>query len=111
MEFTEKGTSHSGWKRQSITCIPSSTECSGGKFHTASLNSHRNCQIFMTDLNSIFNTIHIPYILQKLLFDEIMTMICKKRENVCSPLPNHSNPKIPTDLWIFIQFSKNKSSN
>ena len=38
------------------------TECWGRKFHAFSFNSHRNCKIFMTNFNFIFNTICVPYI-------------------------------------------------
>ena len=44
------------------------TECWGRKFHAFSFNSHRNCKIFMTNFNFIFNTICVPYIFRKSIF-------------------------------------------
>ena len=44
------------------------TECWGRKFHAFSFNSHRNCKIFMTDFNVIFDTICVPYIFRKSIF-------------------------------------------
>ena len=44
------------------------TECWGRKFHAFSFNSHRNCKIFMTNFNFIFDTICIPYIFRKFIF-------------------------------------------
>ena len=44
------------------------TECWGRKFHAFSFNSHRNCKIFMTNFNSIFDTICVPYIFRKSIF-------------------------------------------
>ena len=44
------------------------TECWGRKFHAFSFNSHRNCKIFMTNFNFIFDTICVPYIFRKSIF-------------------------------------------
>ena len=44
------------------------TECWGRKFHAFSFNSHRNCKIFMTNLNFIFDTICVPYIFRNSIF-------------------------------------------
>ena len=44
------------------------TECWGREFHAFSFNSHRNCKIFMTNFNFIFDTICVPYIFQKSIF-------------------------------------------
>ena len=44
------------------------TECWGTKFHAFSFNSHRNCKIFMTNFNFIFDTICVPYIFRKSIF-------------------------------------------
>ena len=44
------------------------TECWGRKFHAFSFNSHRNCKIFMTNFNFIFDTISVPYIFRKSIF-------------------------------------------
>ena len=44
------------------------TECWGSKFHAFSFNSHRNCKIFMTNFNFIFDTICVPYIFRKSIF-------------------------------------------
>ena len=44
------------------------TECWGRKFHAFSFNSHRNCKIFMTNFNFIFDTICVPYIFWKSIF-------------------------------------------
>ena len=44
------------------------TECWGRKFHAFSLNSHRNCKIFMTNFYFIFDTICVPYIFRKSIF-------------------------------------------
>ena len=44
------------------------TECWGRKFHAFSFNSHRNCKIFMTNFNFIFDTIYVPYIFRKSIF-------------------------------------------
>ena len=44
------------------------TECWGRKFHAFSFNSHRNCKIFMTNFNLIFDTICVPYIFRKSIF-------------------------------------------
>ena len=44
------------------------TECGGRKFHAFSFNSHRNCKIFMTNFNFIFDTICVPYIFRKSIF-------------------------------------------
>ena len=44
------------------------TECWGRKFHALSFNSHRNCKIFMTNFNFIFDTICVPYIFRKSIF-------------------------------------------
>ena len=44
------------------------TECWGRKFHAFSFNSHRNCKIFMTNFNFIFDTICVPYIFRKSVF-------------------------------------------
>ena len=44
------------------------TECWGRKFHAFSFNSHRNCKIFMTYFNFIFDTICVPYIFRKSIF-------------------------------------------
>ena len=44
------------------------TECWGRKFHAFSFNSHRNCRIFMTNFNFIFDTICVPYIFRKSIF-------------------------------------------
>ena len=44
------------------------TECWGRKFHAFSFNSHRNCKIFMTNFNFIFDTICVPYIFRKYIF-------------------------------------------
>ena len=44
------------------------TECWGRKFHAFSFNSHRNCKIFMTYFNFIFDTICLPYIFRKSIF-------------------------------------------
>ena len=40
----------------------------GRKFHAFSFNSHRNCKIFMTNFNFIFDTICVPYIFRKSIF-------------------------------------------
>ena len=44
------------------------TECWGRKFRAFSFNSHRNCKIFMTNFNFIFDTICVPYIFRKFIF-------------------------------------------
>ena len=44
------------------------TECWGRKFHAFSFNSHRNCKIFMTNFNFIFDTICVSYIFWKSIF-------------------------------------------
>ena len=44
------------------------TECWGRNFHAFSFNSHRNCKIFMTNFNFIFDTICVPYIFRKSIF-------------------------------------------
>ena len=44
------------------------TEFWGRKFHAFSFNSHRNCKIFMTNFNFIFDTICVPYIFRKSIF-------------------------------------------
>ena len=44
------------------------TECWGRRFHAFSFNSHRNCNIFMTNFNFIFDTICVPYIFRKSIF-------------------------------------------
>ena len=44
------------------------TECCGRKFCAFSFNSHRNCKIFMTNFNFIFDTICLPYIFRKSIF-------------------------------------------
>ena len=44
------------------------TEFWGSKFHAFSFNSHRNCKIFMTNFNFIFDTICVPYIFRKSIF-------------------------------------------
>ena len=44
------------------------TECWERKFHAFSFNSHRNCKIFMTNFNFIFDTICVPYIIRKSIF-------------------------------------------
>ena len=44
------------------------TECWGRKFHAFGFNSHRNCKIFMTNFNFIFDTICVPYIFRKSIF-------------------------------------------
>ena len=44
------------------------TECWGRKFHAFSFNSRRNCKIFMTNFNFIFDTICVPYIFRKSIF-------------------------------------------
>ena len=44
------------------------TECWGRKFHAFSFNSHRNCKLFMTNFNFIFDTICVPYIFRKSIF-------------------------------------------
>ena len=44
------------------------TECWGRKFHAFSFNSHRNCKIFMTNFNFIFDAICVPYIFRKSIF-------------------------------------------
>ena len=44
------------------------TECWGRKFHAFTFNSHRNCKIFMTNFNFIFDTICVPYIFRKSIF-------------------------------------------
>ena len=44
------------------------TEFWGRKFHAFSFNSHRNCKIFMTIFNFIFDTICVPYIFRKSIF-------------------------------------------
>ena len=44
------------------------TECWGRKFDAFSFNSHRNCKIFMTNFNFIFDTICVPYIFRKSIF-------------------------------------------
>ena len=44
------------------------TECWGRKFHAFSFNSHRNCKIFMTNFNFMFDTICVPYIFRKSIF-------------------------------------------
>ena len=44
------------------------TECWGRKFHAFSFNSQRNCKIFMTNFNFIFDTICVPYIFRKSIF-------------------------------------------
>ena len=44
------------------------TECWGRKFHAFSFNSHRNCKIFMTNFDFIFDTICVPYIFRKSIF-------------------------------------------
>ena len=44
------------------------TECWGRNFHAFSFNSHRNCKIFMTNFNFIFDTIGVPYIFRKSIF-------------------------------------------
>ena len=44
------------------------TECWRRKFHAFSFNSHRNCNIFMTNFNFIFDTICVPYIFRKSIF-------------------------------------------
>ena len=44
------------------------TECWGRKFHAFSFNSHRNCKIFMTNFNFIFDTTCVPYIFRKSIF-------------------------------------------
>ena len=51
------------------------TECWGRKFHAFSFNSHRNCKIFMTNFNFIFDTICVPSIFRKSIRDEIAIMI------------------------------------
>ena len=44
------------------------TECWGRKFHAFSFNSHRNCKIFITNFNFIFDSICVPYIFRKSIF-------------------------------------------
>ena len=73
------------------------TECWGRKFHAFSFNSHRNCKIFMTNFNFIFDTICVPYIFRKSILDEIAIMI---RHYVIHPyLKIRPLCDAPDDIW------------
>ena len=83
------------------------TECWGRKFHAFSFNSHRNCKIFMTSFNFIFDTICVPYIFRKSIFG----WNCDHDTPLCdTPLledtPLCDTPDELSSYWQNIKFSR-----
>ena len=87
------------------------TECWGRKFHAFSFNSHRNCKIFMTNLNFIFDTICVPYIFRKSIFEwncDHDTPLCDTPLLEDTPLcdtPDELSTNIMKWISIFISYS------
>ena len=78
------------------------TECWGRKFHAFSFNSHRNCKIFMTYFNFIFDTICVPYIFRKSIFGWNCyhdTPLCDTPLLEDTPLCDTPDELIDLDLW------------
>ena len=74
------------------------TECWGRKFHAFSFNSHRNCKIFMTNFNFIFDTICVPYIFRKSIF----RWNCDHDTPLCDTPLLEDTPlcDTPDELWL-----------
>ena len=45
----------------------------GGKFHISRCIFYSTCKIFMTDFEFMFDTIHLPFIFRKFIFQSIYT--------------------------------------
>ena len=78
-------------------------ECWGRKFHAFSFNSHRNCKIFMTNFNFIFDTICLPYIFRKSIFG----WNCDHDTPLCDTPLLEGTPlcDTPDDLFFFKKLS------